>query len=62
MITRRKLITGRKLLKSRYRGRVKMVPEVDAPVVRNIFRDYKGKGQHWSQRQRTEPLFELADP
>jgi hypothetical protein len=41
-----------------YEGRILIVPEEVGPIERNRNRTYGGPGQHWSERQKVEPLFE----
>ena len=38
---------------------VAIIPEEDAPVVRNRHKGYSVKGQHWSERQKVERLFTI---
>jgi SAM-dependent methyltransferase len=40
-----------------YEGRIKIVREEIAPIVRNRYRGYGIPGQHWSERQKVELLF-----
>ena len=40
-----------------YEGRVKIIREENAPIVRDRYRDYSTPGQHWSERQKVELLF-----
>jgi Glycosyltransferase sugar-binding region containing DXD motif len=41
-----------------FQGRIMIIPEEVAPIVRSRNRTYGGAGQHWSERQKVEPLFE----
>ena len=41
-----------------FAGRIKIIPEEIAPIVRNRHRSYGGPGQHWSERQKVELLFD----
>jgi hypothetical protein len=41
-----------------FEGRIMIIPEEVAPIARNRNRTYGGPGQHWSERQKVEPLFE----
>jgi hypothetical protein len=40
-----------------YQGRIKIIREEIAPIVRNRFRGYSKPGRHWSERQKVELLF-----
>ena len=40
-----------------YEGRIKIIREETAPIVRDRFRAYGEPGQHWSERQKVELLF-----
>jgi len=44
-------------VRSDYKGRIKIVREETAPIVRNRFRAYSKLSQHWSERQKVELLF-----
>jgi hypothetical protein len=44
-------------IRADFGGRVMIIPEETAPVVRNHHRAYSTPGSHWSERQRTEALF-----
>jgi hypothetical protein len=41
-----------------FKGRIIIAREEIVPIVRNRNRTYGGAGQHWSDRQKVEPLFE----
>ena len=41
-----------------FQPRIMTIPEEDAPIARNRHRTYSRKGQHWSERQKVERLFE----
>jgi mannosyltransferase OCH1-like enzyme len=43
-----------------FEGRITIVREEIASIVRNRYRTYGGVGQHWSNRQQFEPLFEKS--
>jgi hypothetical protein len=45
-------------IRSDFNGRIMVIPEEAAPVVRNLYIDYKSPRDHWFVRQLTEPLFE----
>jgi hypothetical protein len=45
-------------IRSDFNGRIMIIPEETAPVVRNVYSDYKSPADHWFVRQSTEPLFE----
>lgn len=38
-------------------GRIRIIREEDAPIARDRYRTYGAPGQHWSERQKVEPLF-----
>ena len=44
-------------IRADFAGRVLIIPEETAPVVRNRHRGYATPGSHWTERQRTEALF-----
>jgi hypothetical protein len=50
--------TKNREIRSDYRDRILIVREESAPIERNRHRTYGGHGQHWSERQRSELLFE----
>jgi hypothetical protein len=41
-----------------FAGRIMIVPEETAPMVRNAYTSYKAPESHWTRRQLSEPLFE----
>lgn len=45
-------------LKSRFAGRVLVLAQTTAPIVRNRYRTYCGPRMHWSERQQRELLFD----
>ena len=45
-------------VRSDFAGRILIVPEETAPVVRNVYTAYKAAETHWSVRQLNETLFE----
>jgi hypothetical protein len=42
-----------------YEGRILIIPEEAAPIQRGRHRTYGEAGQHWSEREQIEPLFEI---
>jgi Glycosyltransferase sugar-binding region containing DXD motif len=45
-------------IRSDFAERIMIVPEETAPVIRNIYTGYKTPSDHWTVRERNEPLFE----
>lgn len=52
--------SGRQDIRPELVGRIEIVAEEIAPAVRDRHRTYGGQGQHWSERQEEEPLFDTA--
>jgi len=50
--------SGNRYVKRGYERRIMIVREEIAPIVRDRHRTYGGPGQHWSERQAVELLFE----
>lgn len=48
-----------RVLRHDLQGRIRVLPEAEAPVQRLVHQKYRATGMHWATRQRTEPLFEL---
>ncbi len=44
-------------LKDKYSGEISIIREEDLPIFRGFFSGYRAPGQHWSERQKIEPLF-----
>jgi hypothetical protein len=47
-------------VRGQYGKRIKIVREEIAPIARNRYRSYSIEGQHWSERQQRERLFDTA--
>jgi hypothetical protein len=45
-------------IRSDFVGRIMIIPEETAPVVRSLYNAYKTPSSHWTARQLAEPLFE----
>jgi len=45
-------------IRADFAGRIMIIPEETAPVVRSLYNAYKTPSSHWTARQLAEPLFE----
>lgn len=52
--------SGRKKIRPDLVDRIEIISEEIAPAERDRYRTYGGQGQHWSERQEDEPLFDTA--
>jgi Glycosyltransferase sugar-binding region containing DXD motif len=45
-------------IRSDFAGRIMIIPEETSPIVRNMYIGYKTSSNHWTVREREEPLFD----